>query len=344
MLQQILTISRNTFLESIRQPIFVVLLIVFGLALFLNPSLSANTLDDDNKLMVAMGMSTLFLAGLFMAAFTATGVLASEIENKTVLTVVSKPVSRPLFVLGKYFGVAGALGLAFWILGCLFILTVRHRVMQTASDEFDGPVIVFGLLCWLLALTWAGWGNYFHRWVFSSTFVWSLAGLSTLAVLLVLMIDKHWQFQSITAEFARTENAALPGGEMLVVMVLLFEAILMLTAVAIAASTRLGQIMTLVICTGVFVLGLTSEILLAPVVQQTTWSQAQGLGGWSAWGLPRILYWGVPNFQFLWLSEALQRGIPIPLSHVLTVSLYALLVITAVLSLAVILFQEREVS
>ena len=81
---QLVTIARNTFTESIRQPIFAVVLLVAGLALSLNPSLSAYTLEDDNKLLIDMGLSTLFLAGLALTAFTATSVLSNEIQQRTV--------------------------------------------------------------------------------------------------------------------------------------------------------------------------------------------------------------------------------------------------------------------
>ena len=60
----LLAIARNAFLESIRQPIFAVLLIVGILAMVLNVNLAAFTLEDDNKLLIDLGLSTLFLAGL----------------------------------------------------------------------------------------------------------------------------------------------------------------------------------------------------------------------------------------------------------------------------------------
>ena len=109
MFQQLLTLSRNTFIESIRQPIYVVLIFVGSIGLWLNTHLAAYTFGNDNKMMIDLGLSTLFLIGLALAAFSATGVLSAEIENRTVLTVVSKPVGRPLFVVGKYLGVAAAI-------------------------------------------------------------------------------------------------------------------------------------------------------------------------------------------------------------------------------------------
>ena len=112
MFQQTLTIARNTFFESIRQPIYVIMVLAVSLMLILNTFLAGYTLEDDNRLLMDMGLSTLFWAGMLMAVFTATGVLSDEIDNKTVLTVVSKPVGRPIFVLGKYVGVTGAILLA----------------------------------------------------------------------------------------------------------------------------------------------------------------------------------------------------------------------------------------
>ncbi|NQW49042.1 MAG: ABC transporter permease, partial [Planctomycetes bacterium] len=86
------TIARNAFLESIRQPVQAVLICAALLALVLNLNVAGYTLEDDNKLLIDLGLSTLFLSGILMAAFTATSVLSREIENKTLLTVVSKPV------------------------------------------------------------------------------------------------------------------------------------------------------------------------------------------------------------------------------------------------------------
>ncbi len=320
MFQQIYTIARNTFTESIRMPVFVVLTLATALLLILSPSLAAYTLDDDNKLMIDMGLSTLFLAGLLLAAFTATGVLSREVENKTVLTVVSKPVARPVFVVGKYLGVAAALAMTYWILTIVFLLTVRHGVMQTASDRFDIPVLVFGLGGGIAALLLATLGNYFYHWVFTSSLMNSFFGLLTGGWFMVLCIQRDWSIQ-------------IPGsdlnGQLMIGLLLVFLAVLVLTAVAIAVSTRLGQIMTILICVGTFVVGLVSQYLL---------------GKWAARSvIADVFYRVVPNFQLLWPADALTQGHDFTLQYVLSVAAYAALMIGAILSLAVCLFQNREV-
>ena len=106
--EQLLAITRNTFFESIRQPVLLVVLVISTILVVLSNPFSAYTLQDDNKMFIDIGLSTIFMGGAILSAFIASNVLSREIDNRTVLTVVSKPVSRPIFVLGKFFGVAGA--------------------------------------------------------------------------------------------------------------------------------------------------------------------------------------------------------------------------------------------
>ena len=223
------TIARNAFLESIRQPIHAVIICAAVLALVLNVNVAGYTLEDDNKLLIDLGLSTLFLSGLLMAAFTATSVLAREIENKTVITVVSKPVARPFVVLGKFCGVVGASALAYWLLAAVFLLSVRHRVQSSVREEdiFDPPVVTFGLLAILLTFLIAGLANYLYRWPFPSTFSLTGACMATVALAIVSCISRTWRLQSPAAGFDPQLTLAL---------VLVFEAVVVLTAVAIAAS------------------------------------------------------------------------------------------------------------
>lgn len=325
MFQQLLTISRNTFIESIRQPVFVVLLIAGTICLWLNSQLASYTLEDDNKMMIDLGLSMLLLIGLLLSGFSATGVLSAEIENRTVLTVVSKPVSRPLFVLGKFSGVAAALAIGYAAMAMTYLLTVRHEVLQTASDQVDWPVLTFAALAFLIAVAIATTGNYLYNWVFTSSFIFLYAVLNTIAYLLVLVIAKGWQFQSITTEFT------IHGGQLvqlLIALLMLFEAIIMLSAVAIAASTRLGQVMTLVICIAVFLLGLVSDSIYHQYGDNF---------------FAQLFYWLIPNLQYLWQADALTAGHSIPVYHLLLVSGYCVLYVAAMLFLSASLFQTREV-
>ncbi len=354
MFQQLATIAHNTFTESIRQPIYVVLILLGSLAMVINPQLAAYTMEDDNKLLIDMGLSTIFLISLLLAAFTATGVFSNEIENKTVLTVVSKPVGRPLFVIGKYIGISAAISAAFFLLSIVLALTIRHRVMSTASDHFDMPVILFGFGGVLVALIVATAANYLYGRVFSSTFTVCLLITQTLAFVMVLLIDKKWGLQSPLTDFT------VHDGELAQVAVglgLVFQAVLVLTGVAVAASTRLGQVMTLLICFGVFMLGLASNSLSQMVNMRL--SIPAGMDYYHILSVilhaeialyqkviytaAKLIYMVIPNLQFFWTADAITQGTPVTAGLFGLVSGYAVLQIVAVIAIAIALFQNREV-
>jgi hypothetical protein len=97
------------------------------------------------------------------------------------------------------------------------------------------------------------WGNYFYGWVFSSTATFALVPLLLIGYVVALAFDAHWTVQPIGKDFKPEITKAC-------CIVLL--ALMVITAVAVAASTRLGQVMTIVVCAGVFLLGLMSNYLL----------------------------------------------------------------------------------
>jgi ABC-2 type transport system permease protein len=255
---QISTIARNTFVESIRQPIFFVLVMLCGVFQVFNVWGTGFTLgytdtaevSGDNKLLLDIGLATVMVCGTLLAAFIATAVVSREIENKTVLTVVSKPVPRPSVVIGKYFGVAAAIYLAVGIMLLFLLLGIRHGVLSTAADDPDQPVIYFVMAAIGLSLGIAVWCNFFYGWYFSQTCMLLMLPLVFAAYIGVLLVSKKWHFQPIGTDFKPQITYACIAMSM---------GLLTLTAVATAVSTRLGQVMTVIVCSGVLVFGLLSN-------------------------------------------------------------------------------------
>jgi len=261
MLLQILTIARNTFVESIRQPIFFVVVMLSGILQVLNTwntgfsmgYTDSGEVSGDNKLLLDIGMATVFICGMLLAAFVATSAVSREIERKTVLTVVSKPIARPVVILGKYAGVAGAILVATVTMLVFLLYGIRHGVMSTAADTVDGPVLTFGLSAVAIAILIGIWCNYFYGWYFAQTTMLTLLPLGLIAYFLILLFSKKWAVQPLATDFKL---------QIAIACACLTMAILVLTAVATAASTRFGQVMTIVVCAGVFMLGLMSNHFL----------------------------------------------------------------------------------
>ena len=367
MLMQLTSITRVTFVEAIRQPIFVVLLLIGTLMMVMNPFMAAYSMEPgqgDNKMLVDLGLGTVFIVGVFLAAFTATGVIHQEMANKTALTVVSKPVARPTFVLGKFLGVSGAITLAAYVLVLVFLFTLRHKVLQNKSDPVDWPVIVFGIGALLLALGIAAAGNYLYNKVFTSTFTITLLITLTGGFAMVTIINKDWGFQSpmtdLVADDARIAQVAVGG-------VFILQGLLILTAFAVALSTRFSQVITLVVCLGVIMpIGMMSGAMSQLVnnavgiegsagvlTSMTTVVQAElPFARKAVYLLAKVIYLLAPNFQFHWPADAINQGHSLTrdtegnlsLGYLGLVTGYSAIYITAVLGLAVVLFQKREVS
>ncbi|MFW5682357.1 MAG: hypothetical protein ACOC1G_05065, partial [Phycisphaeraceae bacterium] len=200
------------------------------------------------------------------------------------------------------------------------------------------------------------------RWVFSSTFTRVLAVLLTLGYILVLFVGKQWVPQPPTTEFTRPGSQL---GQIIVAVALIFEAVVVLTAAAVAISTRLGQVMTLMVCLGVFAIGLISGSLDQLVEQQLGLATSMGPAGTFdaiftsdagfglklVYALLEVLYLVLPNLQLFWPADAITLGNSLiytpegglSLVYLASTAAYGLLYIAAVLAIAIALFHRREV-
>ena len=320
----------------------LVVLVAGTLLIVLSIPFSGFTLMDDQRMFVDIALSTIFVAGTVLAAFLATNALSREIENRTVLTVVSKPVSRPVFVWGKFLGVAAALSACTLFLSLVFMLVEMHGTMPTVATPYHFPVIVIGLIALTGTIGAAVWTNYFYGWNFSATVISLGVVLLAVAYLVCLPFKPDWGPQPLAASF-RPELWKALG------MLLLAE--LVLGAIAVAASTRMGQVLTLLTVLGLFITGLLSDWLFARRVEQLSeiiGKMPEGQAHWYdtmhlEWGLFRALQAVVPNFQLFWMADAVTQKKVIGWDYLGMALPYGLTVIAMSLAAGTLMFQRREV-
>lgn len=319
-MRKLLTIAANAFTETLRQPVYAVI-IVTALVLFLViPSVTMYSLDDDNKFLREIGLSTLFLASLFISIFAASSAVAEEIDNKTITTVVTKPVPRPIFILAKFLGVAMAVGLAHYLCTIALLMTIRHGVLETAADTHDWSVIATAAAVAVLSLLLTAFFNYFYDWKSSSTAIVLAAVFATGGIVFLAFFDRNWQF-----------NPAANGIHLMDIYasVLLFMGALVIVALAVALSSRFNVVVTLAGCTGLFLVGLVSDYAFGRFADSHLWA--------------RIAYYIVPNLQVFWVSDAIYETGTVPGKYILITAVYALCYMTGILAFAVALFQPRQV-
>ena len=379
MLTQTLSIARNAFFESIRQPILLVLVLAGMLLLMLSNPLAAFTMEDDQRMLLDIGLATVFTIGILIASFVASNVLGREIENRTALTVVSKPVSRPIFVIGKFIGVALAITISMVLLSLVFVMVEQQAVLQTVRTPIHVPVVVFGTLALFVGTGTAVWCNYFYGFVFSSTWLCVTVPCMFIAYMLVLNFGADFSSQDMSFAF-RTEIWKA--------LIAIVVSVLILASISIAISTRVAQLGTLSLTFMIFFLGMMSDAWFGNPIEriETTWLERASNDGqvqvveyvrimekvngdveeviteheevlpnvslssyaegseYARWAVCSVGYAVVPNFQVLWLTDALTQGNVIPRTYLVRTTGYGVLYIIASISVGVILFQRREVA
>ncbi len=320
-MNKLFTIAKNTFIEILRQPIYSTIIVAALLLFFISPSLTMYTMSDDNKLLREISLSTLFLASLFIAIFSASGAVAEEMENKTITTVLSKPVQRPIFIIAKFFGVTAAVVLAHYICTIALLMAIRHGVLETVNDTHDWTVLGSAGVIVVAVFLLSAFFNYAYDWKFSSTALVLTGIFATLGIVFLSLIDRNWQFNPADNGI----NAVDIYGS-----VLLLLAAIIIVALAVALSARFNIVVTLSGCLGIFFLGLVSDFVFGRFAETQLWAR-----------IGRFL---VPNLQIFWISDAIYEGSVVPLKYLVISASYALCYTIAILALAVALFQRRQVS
>lgn len=128
-------IATATAKEAIAQPVFLLLTIVGIAALIAFIYVPYNTFGEDVKMLKTSGMTLIKVLAIIVALWTASVSVADEIEGRTALTVLSKPVGRRQFIFGKFLGIIWPIVLMFVILGIIFLLTVSYKVVYDARES-----------------------------------------------------------------------------------------------------------------------------------------------------------------------------------------------------------------
>ncbi|MCA9240454.1 MAG: ABC transporter permease subunit, partial [Planctomycetales bacterium] len=105
LLPAVSNISVATAKEAIGQPMFLLFLLVGAAALVAYIVIPYNTFGEDVKILKDSGLTTIMMLAIIFAMWTASTSVADEIEGKTAITLLSKPISRRQFILGKFYGI-----------------------------------------------------------------------------------------------------------------------------------------------------------------------------------------------------------------------------------------------
>lgn len=133
-LPKVAAIGWTTAKEAFAQPIYWVILSAAAALLLFFPFVPYNTFGEDIKVLKDQGLAVLLLSAAFLGVWNASVSIAEEIEGRTALTLLSKPIARWQFILGKFTGILLPLAVLFIVLGVLFLGGVSYKVVYDARE------------------------------------------------------------------------------------------------------------------------------------------------------------------------------------------------------------------
>jgi len=340
-----LTVAVATWREAIRQPVSIIVLAIAALVTFLSQFLTFYQLEREtaHDAIRQMSVASTLMCGIFIAVFTASAVLAEEIENRTMLTLLAKPVRRHEIILGKFFGIMMAVCAAFAVMMLISFCTVWWAEADVEKQRTN-PVLVVKKLPWLATgqgsqavadayrdavTTRRGMG--FDHLQSAGDFLLLLTGQSSQLVARAPLIAKGPSRTELSPGAASVMGDLLRSvptprtGVLFQAFVLTFVHVMVIAAFAVAVSTRLPLVFNALFCAAIFVLG-------------NVWPHFS-----QAWFGEKIHV--LPNFQNFDLTQALSTGIDrVPFAVCAKGVLYGIVYIMLVLVAATLLFRRREVA
>jgi Cu-processing system permease protein len=129
-------IATTTFRELIREKLFIVIFFLAIALLLLSVALSNLSIWEFQRILADLSLSSMEIAGLGIALFTGSFMIHKEIEKQTCLLLLSKPISRSEFILGKF------CGLSLLILLTLAALTLLLNLILMEAGFFGNSIII----------------------------------------------------------------------------------------------------------------------------------------------------------------------------------------------------------
>ena len=313
----VLTIAGLTYRELSRHTMTFLLAVstVGGCALL--PLITTHTLHEGDRIIADNALALHFFAGMLLAGMAACHTMNGDIRRGTAAMVLTKPVARAQFLLGKFLGLAMTLAVFSALITPATVLAAR---VLAVPFFWDWSVEVPFLLAIFVALLVAALANYFLRTSFHAVAFHSL---------LVTVLLAFWRAGWLPREGIAPERfGAFFLAPMFGANLLIFMALAVLGAMALALSIRLPLIPTVVVLSTLFLAGLASDHLVGRFRHKQVWA--------------RLLYYLLPNWQQFWAGDAVTMDVAIPAAYLARVAAYAAVYTLGVLALAMAAFDVAE--
>jgi Cu-processing system permease protein len=128
----IYSIAKYTIIQNFRNKTFYVL-VLFSAILFASSFLfSSLGGEQEKRLLFDLGTGCIEIFGLIIAVFASVTLILEEIETRTLYLIITRPIQRYQYVIGRYVGIITAVGLGIVLMGILHLI-----LLVVKGWEFD---------------------------------------------------------------------------------------------------------------------------------------------------------------------------------------------------------------
>ncbi len=380
-MRQFVTIAINAFMELVRQPVFLLLMTTSAVFEIFLATPYYFAFGDEPKLVKNTTLAVMLLAGLLGAVLSASASLAREIRAGTALAVLSKPVSRMQFLLAKNAGLLVALTVLTYV--NLVAALLASRMAFDAYGSTDLFALGLFLLALVIAYLLGGFSNFFLRRPFVSDAVFGLLVMVTVGFVVISFFDQHGAPRAF-AEGVDWKLIPAAVLILFALWILAGLALACSTRFDIIPTLAICSALFLLGIMSDYLFGRQAEPVwrrdLTEEVNSSRWTERQktllkdivgkydkdrngklelgeresmsaadqrrlaeaGMGGywWAS-----VLYTVTPNWQLFWVADAVAEGkSTFHWGYVGKAFVYMVAYVGAVLTAAILLFEERELS
>jgi len=145
-LHRITTIALGTFKESVRERVLYNLIVFAFLMIGAAILLGSISVGVEQLVLVNLGLAAISVFGLLIAIFIGIGLVSKEIDTRTIYNILSKPVTRAEFILGKYAGLVLTLLVNTGIMTTGFYAALAIQQRGLARQDLSILVAVYFIL------------------------------------------------------------------------------------------------------------------------------------------------------------------------------------------------------
>lgn len=157
-MRPIIAIAATTLGEAIRRRVLLIILLIGVLILAIAPGLQVLSARQELTVLINLTLGVIKITSAAIAIVLTVYLIPNEIERRTIYTILSKPVQRWQFLLGKYFGAVAALALmmalmTITLLAVFFIMQRENATQENITKLIQAPMLTFVQMSLLAAVS-----------------------------------------------------------------------------------------------------------------------------------------------------------------------------------------------